>query len=549
MVALFVNTLNRMLSVMTVSVTKVANGIILRYGAEIGMLGDLTVSGVFKNLDMPIIIPVTGYKAQSSSGFVEIVRRDSRLSTHVLGSLSMPFFGQKKCLTVLPIPVEVLILDIGTHVKLLETHGNSNSGSAFAAEKGIRLKSQIKSESVFILEGQSDYVCGWELYQNREIERILPNFPEEHRSEMFSGKNLAYAFTRRMSKQRFFSIALGKIAEEVRDHQGLFGKIEKKIQSLTSIPTHYWKIFTASAVNAYESMSKSKEFSARVIGDKAGMCSIEVTGPEGREEISFELKDTEWYSIEDKLIDLSSNTDEEKEKIRHDRRVELLKKTFDRWVEDEKSKMAFEQAENFSIGYLMEIQDGDKEIRLMSDIYSGSLNKVMSQVDHYADREEMIGLISHDKDGNSDSIVVQRNWDNNKNAHVGIGYSVLLSVVPWMKEEYRTKPQRVKEILSLLESFGTLSVSRFGNTRRDHHATYVADETGKVICGIFANGSDYRTPSLQEVAETKELNDWVLAEPFNLKIAYNSRTDIVDALIKKGKELNIKVSTSGGFSI
>ncbi len=238
---------------------------------------------------------------------------------------------------------------------------------------------------------------------------------------------------------------------------------------------------------------------------------------------------------------------EEKEKIQHERRKELLRKML---RDDGENQIAFNHAESFSLGYLVEIEDGEKKVYLMNDVHSGSLDEIFSQIEHYADREEMIGLVFHDKEGKvSGSIVVQRNWDDDKSAHVGIGYCVMLGVDPIMLENYKSKPERVKQILVLLETFGTLGVSKFGNTRRNHHATYLADEAGNVVCGIFANGSDYRTPSLQEVAETMDLTDWVLEEPFGLIVAYNSRKDIIEALIKKGKELNIKISTSGGFSI
>jgi len=202
--AIFIDTFSRQLEVFTVSVTKVADkGLVLRYGTKVGNLWQLTegaYDGVFRNEDMPVIVATRGYAAQSSGGFVEVLAdfrgEGTRLRTHVIGLQGMPF-QKRKGLCVLRSPMEVLVLRPGTNIVRLDTHArrksgegwHSNPATAAAARKGIELRAKIRPNSVFIVEGQSDYAQAWELVAEAEeayTEPFAPDFPEEFRAERFT---------------------------------------------------------------------------------------------------------------------------------------------------------------------------------------------------------------------------------------------------------------------------------------------------------------------------------------------------------------------------
>jgi hypothetical protein len=210
MIALFIDTFSRALQVFALSVTKVADrGLVLRYGAKVGNLWQLTEGssyGVFRNEDLSLIIPTRGYQAKTTAGFVEVVadyRGDnSRLRTYVIGLQGMPF-QKRKGLCVLRSPMEVLVLRPGTNIVQLDTHArpkdsggwHSNPATAAAARKGIELRAKIRPNSVFIVEGQSDYAQAWELVAEHEAytEPFAPDFPEEFRADRFTAEAEAKA--------------------------------------------------------------------------------------------------------------------------------------------------------------------------------------------------------------------------------------------------------------------------------------------------------------------------------------------------------------------
>jgi len=205
MIGLFIDTFSRELEVFTVSVTKVADiGLVLRYGTKVGNLWQLTEGayGVFRNEDMPVIVATRGYQAKTTAGFVEVVadyRGDNtRVRTYVIGIQGMPF-QKRKGLCVLRNPMEVLVLRPGTNIVMLDTHArrkpgegwHSNPATAAAARKGIELRAKIRPNSVFIVEGQSDYAQAWEFCLERDYEEdyqkpFIPEFPEEFRAERFT---------------------------------------------------------------------------------------------------------------------------------------------------------------------------------------------------------------------------------------------------------------------------------------------------------------------------------------------------------------------------
>lgn len=214
--ALFIDSFTRNMEVSTVSVTEVpGKGLVLRFGAEVGPLWKLTdADGVFRNAGMPIIVAMRGYAAQSSEGFVGIVadpRGDrTRIHTNIVGIQGMPFQKKGKGLSVMASPMEVTVLRPGTNITLIETHArrksgrvwHSNSSTAAAAVEGIRLRSIIRPNSIFVVEGQRDYAQAWELMAEHSAyaEKFSPEFPEEHRASIFSSEKMLESAVRRLAK-------------------------------------------------------------------------------------------------------------------------------------------------------------------------------------------------------------------------------------------------------------------------------------------------------------------------------------------------------------
>lgn len=217
--AILIDSFSRKVKVSTVSVTQVAGkGLVLRYGAEVGNLWQLTegaYDGVFRNADMPIIVATRGYTAQSSAGFVDVVtdyRGDNtRIRTHVVGIQGMPF-QKKKGLSAMSNPMEVIVLRPGTNIAALDTHArrkpgegwHSNPETANAAIQGIKLRAAIRPNSVFVLEGQSDYAQAWELAAEHETYKdpFEPDFPEEFRAERFTEEAFVAAALRAKSRRK-----------------------------------------------------------------------------------------------------------------------------------------------------------------------------------------------------------------------------------------------------------------------------------------------------------------------------------------------------------
>jgi hypothetical protein len=216
--ALFVDTYSRQIEVSTVSVSQVPEkGLVIRYGAKIGNLWQLTNSygDLFRNHDLPVIVSTGGYNAYSSAGFVEVVEDyragNTRGRTQVIGVQGMPFQARKG-LSVMSDPMNVLVLRPGTNIAMLETHArrkpgegwHSNPDAAAAAIQGIKLRAQIRPYSVFIIEGQSDYAQAWELcteYYEDYQTPFAPEFPDEFRSEVFADEAFVVAAIRRYARK------------------------------------------------------------------------------------------------------------------------------------------------------------------------------------------------------------------------------------------------------------------------------------------------------------------------------------------------------------
>jgi hypothetical protein len=182
----------------------------------VGNLWQMTTgeSGYFRNDDLPVIVATRGYRAYSSEGHVEVIANHrgnhTRQRQLVVGIQGFPWM-KAKGLRPMGNPMEVLILRPGTHVRRLETHAGRGSGpypawhsnvaTAGAAAEGVQLMARIRPNSVFVMEGQSDYEQGWELsaqWDRYESEPgFVPEWPEEHRGDLFTDEALLAAALRR----------------------------------------------------------------------------------------------------------------------------------------------------------------------------------------------------------------------------------------------------------------------------------------------------------------------------------------------------------------
>ena len=187
--AIFIDTTSRELAVSAVSVTKTDTaGLVLRHGAKVGTLWDFSKKCHQPPAGVPIILVPKGYEALSSGGFVDVVWKDDVhwASTYVVGAQGM--MGRR---ALGPIsPIQVLVLPDSTWIEVVDTHASgyphSNPATAAAAVAGIELRTQLRPSSIFVIEGQSDYAVAFELIpQPREKLGELPEFPEEHRKDIF----------------------------------------------------------------------------------------------------------------------------------------------------------------------------------------------------------------------------------------------------------------------------------------------------------------------------------------------------------------------------
>jgi hypothetical protein len=196
--ALFVDSYARTIATSVVSVTKVADQqLVVRFGAVVGNLWQLTANGYPFRPNMPVIVTTRGYSAMSSAGFVDVVAEYSQylsaLKAQIVGIQGMPWMehkGLKRCKTA----IDAYVLPANTEITQLNTHAgrkpgagwHSNTATAFAARQGIALRSKLRRESVFVVEGQSDYAQAWELnVPYNEMPNTDLDWPWEHRMDMF----------------------------------------------------------------------------------------------------------------------------------------------------------------------------------------------------------------------------------------------------------------------------------------------------------------------------------------------------------------------------
>lgn len=189
--ALWIDTTSRKLMIYAVSMTQVENGLVVRFGTEVGSLRIFTESGEFKNKDLPIIVDLRCYKSKESGGFVEVgytpqaIRRSS-----VIGAMGMPWQGGTKSLRPIT-PIPVLVCGPTTNIIPVKRNYTWNLNVASAMYTGLKkVRQQMEPGTIFVTEGQRDYVDAWRLAaSNTKHEKPFdPDWRQEHRTDMFTAE-------------------------------------------------------------------------------------------------------------------------------------------------------------------------------------------------------------------------------------------------------------------------------------------------------------------------------------------------------------------------
>lgn len=347
--ALFIDTFSREVNVSAVSVTNVPNrGLVLRFGAEVGKLSRLTKNGELKNEELPILVATRGYHARSSAGYVEVVtdwRGDWNPIRNVVGIQGMPW-REKKGLALLAKPIQVRVLRPGTNIIPVAVHSNSNPATAQAALAGMKLRSKVEPEAVFVAEGQSDQALVWRLVGYHEIykTKFEPTFPEEHRLDRFSDEAILEKVVYRLGKddrERVYALALitAAIAAQKQETVEFFRQSQEwaakqSIYRLLNerVDFHWltaaWEIFSlakgmleAKFAEGYKLVLQKADYPNEID------TPIEVVGPDGDfSTFYFPVGRERGHSqemprerVEEALFSLLANTEEEKEEFRRRR--------------------------------------------------------------------------------------------------------------------------------------------------------------------------------------------------------------------------------------
>ena len=182
---LVVDARSRKISVFTAAATTTATGrLILRKGVDVG-----SIRMIEGDIEFPVIV-MGSYSAQSSAGFVSVLGDDGFPSTLWVGGCGFPGkSGKGEGLRVFPRPVRAVVLPVGSRVSKVDTHSrNSNPATADAALDGIRIMAKNTLASLFLVEGQSDWVTASRF--DAPEGGVTPVFPPEHRAEIFLEDNL-----------------------------------------------------------------------------------------------------------------------------------------------------------------------------------------------------------------------------------------------------------------------------------------------------------------------------------------------------------------------
>lgn len=201
------NTGNRFLNLYTCSVANYGDGVILRFGAEVGNIWDFSRSRLAeasnrrpeKGQLIPWLILTRGYEARQSAGFVGVnVVGNNHINVKIKGMIGMPFMV-KKGLLLLKEPWDAVLLHPKTDVSLIKTHNNSNTATCWAACSALNTRAELRKDDLIVTEGQSDYIkaisfkrssvqwstvvpsnLGGDVWDSEKNVQWPPEWPEEH---------------------------------------------------------------------------------------------------------------------------------------------------------------------------------------------------------------------------------------------------------------------------------------------------------------------------------------------------------------------------------
>lgn len=178
MTILVIDTRSRDLKSFFASATKDKNGdLVLRYASE-AKLPQIPV-GSTKVLPFPILIMGT-FRAQSSAGHAGSIGQGG-IPAKVVGGLGEPFGrgGLKR----LRKPIAGRLLPKGTTLFPQDQNSSSNTASAQAAWEGLKFMAEMDEQSLWLVEGQSDYTRSWKFTSPKEV--IYPAIRDEHQISVF----------------------------------------------------------------------------------------------------------------------------------------------------------------------------------------------------------------------------------------------------------------------------------------------------------------------------------------------------------------------------
>lgn len=179
-----------------------SNAIVLRKGTKVGTMEQLAG----RNLDYPILV-VGSYQARSSAGHVTPLGAENHNSVVWIGGAGFGFTSQTEegknvhkgfGLRPFAFPLTGTLLPAGTRLEKVETHRNSNPGTAEAAFAGLKLQAELNTRLFILAEGQSDYTSAYSFEVPEGAEH--PEFPQEHRTDIFSSEKMFNAAVRRLVK-------------------------------------------------------------------------------------------------------------------------------------------------------------------------------------------------------------------------------------------------------------------------------------------------------------------------------------------------------------
>ncbi|MDD3284014.1 MAG: hypothetical protein PHZ07_00270 [Patescibacteria group bacterium] len=163
------------------SMTQTLEGLIFRLGIK----SPVEARDFFPNIrdgaficPFPTFIPLEGYNAQSSAGFVRIVGVSYSNATLLGGifSAGKGLFKTKESLQGLLLPPETLF-------RWAETHKNLNCNTADAVLEGLYARQGHMG--LYIVEGQSNYARALYIQPPKGWRGEIITFPWEHRTDIF----------------------------------------------------------------------------------------------------------------------------------------------------------------------------------------------------------------------------------------------------------------------------------------------------------------------------------------------------------------------------